>query len=200
MATVSTAHPDAIFEVTTVVGGGSAAVALVDLAAERVVSVVAALEREDAVTDLDILWTDEAGALLQVESTDRSLLRPVSRAGVPLSTPFTVRDGTATWVVQTTSARLSALGDALDEAGVSYAVEYVGGVVDGVAAEVLTARQREVLTVAIEMGYYETPRRATLTEVADALSVSKATASDVLHRAEGHVVHRFADEHLGGGG
>jgi len=61
---------------------------------------------------------------------------------------------------------------------------------------VLTDRQREVLLAARELGYYATPREATLTEVAAALDVSKSACSDVLHRAEGNLVDWFATAYL----
>ena len=54
------------------------------------------------------------------------------------------------------------------------------------------AIQADCSTVAaVEQGYYETPRRATLTDIAESMDISKATASDILHRAEGKVVDWF---------
>lgn len=51
------------------------------------------------------------------------------------------------------------------------------------AARELTARQETALEVAVKLGYFETPRRAGLPEVAKALGVSRATAMEVLRRA-----------------
>jgi hypothetical protein len=51
------------------------------------------------------------------------------------------------------------------------------------AARELTARQEFALEVAVKMGYFETPRRSGLPEVAKALGVSRATAMEVLRRA-----------------
>ncbi|WP_211609245.1 helix-turn-helix domain-containing protein [Halogranum amylolyticum] len=55
----------------------------------------------------------------------------------------------------------------------------------------LTDRQQQVFLAAVEQGYYETPRRATLTDVAESMEISKATASNILHRAEGRIVDWF---------
>jgi DNA-binding CsgD family transcriptional regulator len=52
----------------------------------------------------------------------------------------------------------------------------------------LTDRQREVLDVAVDLGYYEVPREATLDEVADELDVAASTVSDHLRKAEAAVV------------
>lgn len=48
----------------------------------------------------------------------------------------------------------------------------------------LTARQRQVLETALEMGYYEYPRAANASEVAEELDVSPSTAVEHLTLAE----------------
>lgn len=40
------------------------------------------------------------------------------------------------------------------------------------------------MNAVIERGYYDTPRRCTLTELADELDLAKSTCSERLHRAE----------------
>lgn len=49
-------------------------------------------------------------------------------------------------------------------------------------------RQREVLNVAFERGYYEIPRETTLEEVADEIGITKTTASNHLRKAERRVI------------
>jgi len=56
----------------------------------------------------------------------------------------------------------------------------------------LTERQREVLSVALELGYYEDPREATHGEVADELGVSPSTAGEHLRKIESRVFAQFA--------
>ncbi|XVH32956.1 helix-turn-helix domain-containing protein [Haloferacaceae archaeon DSL9] len=52
----------------------------------------------------------------------------------------------------------------------------------------LTARQREVLTVAYDGGYYDIPRGVTTADIADAVGIGRRTAEDHLRRAEAKVV------------
>lgn len=52
----------------------------------------------------------------------------------------------------------------------------------------VSEKQREILIVALEMGYFEIPREATLTEVADALGISSNSASERLRRAQTNLV------------
>lgn len=60
-------------------------------------------------------------------------------------------------------------------------------------ASALTARQREVLDVARERGYYETPRQTTVREIADEVGCSKSTAADHLRKAEARVMSLLDD-------
>lgn len=52
----------------------------------------------------------------------------------------------------------------------------------------LTERQRDVLAAAVEIGYYETPRRATHDDIADALDCSTSTAGEHLRKIEERVL------------
>ncbi|WP_255190928.1 helix-turn-helix domain-containing protein [Natronobeatus ordinarius] len=57
----------------------------------------------------------------------------------------------------------------------------------------LTERQREVLQAALEVNYYETPRRATAADVADHLGCTASTASEHLREAEARVIRELFD-------
>ncbi|MDX1746838.1 MAG: helix-turn-helix domain-containing protein, partial [Halobacteriales archaeon] len=150
----------------------------------------------DEVVAFDPIGTEAQTTLVQIETTNPRLLTAVLSAGVPLQTPFEVRAGRATWRITTSSDRLSALGDRLNAADIDYDLESLRNLATDPTDQLLTDRQREVFLMAYEMGYYATPRRATLTAVAESLDVSKATASDVLHRAEGRIMDWIVDEFL----
>lgn len=188
---VSTDHPSTTFRVVAILPADERAVALIELDGPRPVPALAAIDAHPVVTDLELLRSDDERTLVQVETAAPKLLGPLRAAGVPLATPFDVRDGEATWELTSTDDRLSALGDRLDEAGVRYRLDAVTPAAGPADGDGFTDRQREALVAAYEQGYYATPRSATLTEVADGLGVSKSTASDLLHRAEGHLVDQY---------
>lgn len=81
---------------------------------------------------------------------------------------------------------MAALWESLDERNIKYAVL---SITEGYSVlDSLTARQREILTVAIKWGYYDNPRGCSLTDLAEELGVNKSVISDVLHRAEGEII------------
>lgn len=58
----------------------------------------------------------------------------------------------------------------------------------------LPARQREALQTAFDVGYYEVPREATRTDVADRLDCAPSTASEHLRKAERRVVRTYLNQ------
>ncbi|WP_340674299.1 helix-turn-helix domain-containing protein [Natrinema marinum] len=178
--------------------GPDVSVAGIELATPNPVPIIASIDDRDDVRDLELLWKHDDTALLQVETADPSVLRPMQRAGVPVETPFVVEDGVVTWELTTSADRLSTLGTLLEESDIGYRLESVHDVT-GRTDRLLTDRQREVFLTAVDEGYYDVPRAATLTEVAAHLEISKSTCSDILHRAEGKIAHWFADERIGRG-
>lgn len=193
---VSTNYPDTDFEVVTALAGEDAGIALLSLTTADLLSIVSDVQEQADVLSVDLLWKREQTGLVQVETSRSPLLVPLWEAGVPVEMPFTIRDGTATWQLTTTSHRLSELGSYLDAADIDYELEYSAGIGASDADRLLTARQQEVLNAALEAGYYAVPREATLTDVADRLAISKATCSEILHRVEHSVLTWFAERHL----
>ncbi|WP_423743463.1 helix-turn-helix domain-containing protein (plasmid) [Haladaptatus sp. SPP-AMP-3] len=57
----------------------------------------------------------------------------------------------------------------------------------GEVESMLTDRQREILTVAVENGYYETPRKTTHEGIASVVGISTATVSEHLRKIESRV-------------
>jgi len=192
---ISTRRPDLVFEVIASTPGEDAGVGLVRLTVAKPLPVITEIQRRDDVTELELLWKHEDEALLQIETADPLLLLPIWRAGVPLTTPFDIQDGQATWETTTSRDRLSSLRSHLEDLGIDFSYDYIQRVEESRADRLLTDRQQEVLVAAVRAGYYATPREATLGDVADSLGVANATCSDILHRAEGHIIHWFVGEH-----
>lgn len=68
-------------------------------------------------------------------------------------------------------------------------IEQVGEYVSpGHLDPVLTDRQQEILSTAIEHGYYEVPRQATIQEIANEVGLSQATVGEHLQKIESRVL------------
>ena len=62
-------------------------------------------------------------------------------------------------------------------------------------ADGLTARQREAVRTAYDMGYFDVPRDATLADVADEREITASSCSERLRRAQTALVERHVDLH-----
>ncbi|MHB9286882.1 helix-turn-helix domain-containing protein [Halobacteriales archaeon Cl-PHB] len=190
---VSTAYPAATIRVTSLLPQADRGVGIAELRAGDPARLIATMDDHPDIASLDLLWSRDDVAVVQFESTTRRLLVLASEAGVPPETPFDVTDGVVHWEMSTARERLADLGDHLEAAGLEFELASIREDTEP-GSGIMTDRQRELFDAAVAMGYYETPRAATLTDVAAEMDVSKATVSDVLHRAEGAIVDWFVDE------
>lgn len=164
-------------------------VAIVQLEGGDIEGASRAIETAPPVTDFRRLTRGDDGLVVQLETEQALLLVPLREAGVPVDTPFEIRNGRASWELTASRDRLSNLVDLLDTVGVAPNVESIERAVD--TQHLLTDTQQDVLEAAVEAGYYDTPREISLTELANRLDLAKSTVSETLHRAEGTVVREF---------
>lgn len=191
---VTTAHPATVVRVVAVLPGPDVGTALAELRTPEPVPVLSAIDRQPDIESFELLWQYDDRVLVQVQTSSPFLLGPIARAGIPLETPFDIQDGAVELSLTTSTDRLSALGDRLEEAGIHHELRAVHGE-PGRDGDRLSDRQREMLLEAVEAGYYETPRLASLTDVAASMGIAKATGSDLLHRAEAKLVDWYLEEH-----
>ena len=190
---VSRAHPTATFRILAALAGESAGVGLAEITSRDLDAILPTIETSDAVSELDVLRRQDDEALIQFETTTPLLLLPVQDSGVPLELPFTIAAGEANWEVTASQPRLSELGERFEQFGIPYTVNEVHQRLE--PTQLLTDGQLELLELAIEAGYYDTPRRCSLTELAADAGIAKSTCSETLHRAEGAVIKRFVEAH-----
>ena len=192
LGAVSRSFPDATLRVTgTAAADDGDVTALAATGADRA-GVVEGLRECDRVDDVAVVDRRAAETVVRVTGPPPSYVAAARRAGAPVEPPVEVADGRATLAVVGDRERLSAFGRRLAVAGAT--VESAGG--DG-PEPVLTEAQRDLVRAAIEAGYYDTPRRCTLTELAADRDIAKSTCSETLHRAEGRVLRRFVEEEFG---
>ncbi|WP_284010168.1 helix-turn-helix domain-containing protein [Haloarcula pelagica] len=167
-------------------------VGLAEVTTEDLPGVLGDIESRDPVTSMEILSNTGDTALIQFETSTPLLLFPIQGSGIPLEMPFTLQDGQAIWEITAPQERLSELGEQLDQFGIPFTVEKVQQHVT--EEPVLTESQRELVQTAVSEGYYDTPRRCSLTELAETVGIAKSTCSETLHRAEEQVLKRFVSE------
>ena len=119
-----------------------------------------------------------------------SLMELAHKYALIIQTPieFTDRGGLSTTVVGTHEM----LRQAMEElpGGLQFSIQQVGQYSpdNRDLLSMLTDRQKEVFRTAVELGYYEIPRRATHEDIAERLGCAPSTVDEHLRKAESRVL------------
>ncbi len=189
---LSTAYPDATFRVLAAVPGADSGFALVRITGPEVADVIDDMNDHPQVTELTLAQWSDNEATVHFETTAPLLLFSSRDSGMPIELPVEITDGEATIDVTGSRERLSELAQQLENFGLQYRIEHVRERLH--ESQLLSERQLEVVVAAVDEGYYDTPRRCSLTDLAEHLGVAKSTCSETLHRAEEAIVKRFVDD------
>ncbi|WP_248896557.1 helix-turn-helix domain-containing protein [Haloplanus halobius] len=189
IADLSTRFPAATFRVLAALPAEETGVGLVEITAPDLNDVLSRLTEATGVRVFEVLHRGEDRALVQFETDDPLLLLSIRNSRAPFEPPITIVDGVADLEITASHDRLSSLSEQLRTFGLEFDVRAVRTSMD--PDSVVSDNQRELIETAVERGYYDTPRRCTLTELADYLGIAKSTASERLHRAEGAIIRAF---------
>ena len=116
-------------------------------------------------------------------------IRPIREVGVIPKSPFTVRDGWVDWTIECSAEKGRSLVNMLREQKIPCRIISTRLT----KSRMLTTRQRIVYDTAMIEGYWDTPRRITLTSLAKLLGVSKSTLSVQLHKIESVIINSFSE-------
>ncbi|BAB65121.1 helix-turn-helix domain-containing protein [Sulfurisphaera tokodaii] len=58
----------------------------------------------------------------------------------------------------------------------------------------ITARQEQIIKIALGAGYFDFPRRITLNQLAEKLNISSSTLAEILRRAEKNIIEAYFKE------
>ena len=117
-------------------------------------------------------------------------IKEIRDVGVIPQSPFEVRGGWVDWTIECSADKSRELVQLLREGGTPYRVVSTRST----GSRMLTPKQRLIFDSALNEGYWDTPRRITLSDLANLLGLSKSTLSVHLHKIEGIVLNVFAEE------
>lgn len=145
----------------------------------------AGLERDPTIEAFERVTATDDGAVYRFTyEPSATIVSPIISAVDGISIEWR-NDGTA-WVVRLwlpDRAALSALWEYARAQGIECTIRRVTDRTEPSGPALgLTDAQREALTTALAMGYFEEPRAASLTEVADELGISQPAAGGRLRR------------------
>lgn len=185
----SKAFPSVKFEIQTLapisISGESGTIinnALVRIASVEWPKILPIIEKHPSVINATKWEETDVDILLNVKSKDAFILRSLIQSECILKYPILVQNGSSTWELISPRKKIDALLELFDEMGIVYTIASIGAMKKEEDSVALTKRQELVLEKAMALGYYELPRRITLTELAEKLNIAKSTLSGILRR------------------
>lgn len=189
---ISTEFPDAEFRLVATQLRDDGASVILEVLTSKSDALVCRFEKTPEVRSCKVFHTDEQMVLLQFETSVTTTYDPLRRSKNISLYPTILRDGWFSVTLAASHDRLSKYTDELAAAGIPY--DIVSLTQSHSSSEVLTDRQWEFITEAVERGYYETPRGCTLAELAETFDIHKSAASRLRHRAENRIITKFVEE------
>lgn len=189
LISLSERHPETEFNVLGAWPTDGQLRVLVETSTIGLHSLEEALSAISTLTDVEIRHSTAERILFEVSTPTPPPHGAMADSGVVPSFPLRLENGWFVGDITVSREQLSAFRDELDAGEIEYRLIQISGV-EG-AGGALTARQQEVVELAVDHGYYDSPRQCTLSELSDRLDVNKSVVSRILQRAEGHIITAY---------
>lgn len=188
-AQFSTDHPDEEFRILSARPTEDGLLSVLEAETNDPDAIVNHFAESPEIDAYEVLQADSGAVLVQYTISEPAPHRVAQSTGTLATFPLVVRNGWIFMDVTTTHGRLSRFTSGLEDADVTFEVLSVTQSIDVMG--LLTDRQWQFVTEALERGYYDSPRECSVVDLAAALDVSQSTASGILHRAEERIVKAF---------
>lgn len=189
IASLSQEFRDVTFRLLSGYRTGETALELGEVVGDNPMPVVEAMREHSSIATYELLESADRRALGKYETTDTALYDFVEASDLTIEFPVVVQDGWYEFDLTGTRDELDRLQAVLDATPLRY--ELLSVIQATNPEDLLTTRQQEVIELAIREGYYEIPRRSTLSELAEQLDRDKSTVSTILRRGEAQVITAF---------
>ena len=154
-------------------------------------TLVAEVEQLDGVDRVEALEGGPDGLHLRVVHRTSPIVPIFRELHLMRRFPFRVQAGVGQWVVVASEPEVRRLLAQLERAAPGATLESVRHEAPGRPTGPLTERQSDLLQRAVAAGYFEVPRRLTLTELARDLGMAASTLSESLARVEQRILQRW---------
>jgi len=153
--------------------------------------IVEYLRQDSYVYDIDIVRAEQGRVIGSLKTHKCTACKAFAGANCFLVSATSKPDGKLEWAVLGNDTMVKSLMQELENQKVSGEVVKIFRLK---GEEELTARQENILQIALEKGYFEFPKKITLRQLAKVLDVSPATLTEILRRGQ----RRVLEEHFKG--
>lgn len=192
LADLSTEFPETTFKVSAIIPTEEGLLGIVEVRMPDSETLVSYLREVSEINSFEVLHEDDQIVLFQFTSRMTESYSVLLATGMVPQYPVGLQNGWYSGELTASQERLSEYLDELSKVNIPHEIVSLTHSYD--PNEVLTDRQWQAITEAVERGYYESSRRCTLVELADAFDINKSSMSKLLQRAEIRIVREFVAE------
>ncbi|MHB2035910.1 MAG: helix-turn-helix domain-containing protein [Nitrososphaerales archaeon] len=151
------------------------------------------LKSSSGIQNIDLVQLDSHRIMGAITTQYCPVCSTLSDLNCSLLSAVTTEEGKMEWkLLVSGDDTLKKVTDRLSSRGVGFKILEVMRLQS--KAE-LTARQEQIAKMALEMGYFEFPKKIRLEELSRRLGISAGTLSEILRRAEKHVLTLYFKQH-----
>ena len=161
-------------------------------APEHSEKIVEFLRKDDYVYDVDIVKGERGRIVGSLKTHKCTACRTFAGANCFLISAASKPDGKLEWTLLGNDTVVKSLMHELEEENVVGEVLKISRLED---EKELTARQENILQIALEKGYFEFPKKITLRQLAKTLDVAPATLTEILRRGQKRVLQEHFKGH-----
>lgn len=186
----STHHPNVRFNVTSYYSRpNGSAIEVVEMTGQGWATAVEEIRQFPGVEEVEVLDESDQSGRVRIAASGCFLPAAIEASGVLPQLPFEVAGGCDKWLIISPKDKAREFYEQLRKDGVNVDIVFSG---EYAPESKLTPRQQEILAFAIQHGYYDYPRRITLTKLAEKMGLAKSTLSQALMVVESEVVKNAA--------
>jgi len=146
-------------------------------------SVLKEIEDHPSIVEMSVLEKEENRVRFNVKTKDPFLLYAIIKCGVLVSFPVNVRDGFAYWKLISTRERIDKLLSIFEEKGINFELLRIGNAPYALDdSSKLSYEEIHTLEKAIDLGFFDIPRKISLEDFAKRLGKSKSSVSVMLRK------------------
>lgn len=152
-------------------------------------SVVEALRANPDILDVETIAPEKGRVLATIQVKDCHACKAIAESECFLTDATATEAGGLEWHIL--APNRVAVKDLVESLKARDLSPEVVSLTSAKSSGMLTDRQERVIGLAYKLGYFEFPKRISLTKLAKKLGVSKSTLSEVLRAGEAKVLHAY---------
>jgi len=158
--------------------------AIIEITDYNVDQIVEEIKNHPSVFEFSILEKEENRVKFNIKTINPHLLSGIIKCGVLVDFPIKVREGCAEWNLLATRKRIDSLLTQLEQKGINFSILHIGNspyIFDDDKNK-LNIEETKILNIAINLGFFEVPRKISLEALATHLGKSKSWISESLRK------------------